>query len=116
MPAALIWKLKAGGYPQDGQGRLVHLTWKPAHLPVDQFEAFEDQVFYEPTLSELIAYCGGFFGALRRVNYGNETSFWRASRSDSKRTFIGDTPQAAVGELALKLLNETNKGTNRSSH
>jgi len=101
----LAKKLKDAGFPQNGK-----VVNKKAFTfdGVGKEYAIEDtdEVFYFPTLSELIEACGDGFNVLIRSTFltkGVKPEFRASSGSGGAPSSEGKTPEEAVALLYLKL-------------
>jgi len=69
-------------------------------------EGWEDGMYKEPTLSELIDACGDKFVLLEREKHSNGNCWWSAVGEVNGKRYVADeydTPLEAVAKLYIKL-------------
>jgi len=101
----LAKQLKDAGYKQKNVGMFVYKNDK-GHIGeiaggryFNNEDIKEEDVYYQPTLSELIEACGDGFYILRKLS----TGFVAEDAAYDKTLGQGKTPEEAVAKLWLKL-------------
>jgi hypothetical protein len=64
---------------------------------------FDDNLYPEPTLEELIEACGETFGNLERYDTPGVGTYWMAYDSENMQPFSAPTPTEAVARFWLAL-------------
>ena len=101
----LALALKDAGFPQEGKGKKqIYQNKVPCEMASSEVDGGKHEVFYIPTLSELIEACGDGYMTLERSKAG-----WIANISPKENTIISTYPEhyenleIAVAKLWLKL-------------